>query len=120
MTVIDLPSAAGNADAVFGAQADADQALLWMWGEHDLVTAAGLRAVLDLLIDAWPRNDLTIDLRGVDFMDASTIGVFASARARLAARSRRLDLRAPSPWAVRLLDLCGIPAISLPGTRDDR
>jgi hypothetical protein len=47
-----------------------------------------------------------VDLSGVTFMDASTIGALVVAHDHLLADSRSLCVRNPSPRARRLLELC--------------
>ena len=79
--------------------------VVWVRGEHDVATRTHLAAVLDRaagLDDA----DVVVDLSGITFMDASTIGAVVEAHNHLRARSRSLCVRAPSPIARRLLDVC--------------
>jgi anti-sigma B factor antagonist len=81
--------------------------LVWVRGDHDIAT----REHLSLTLAQAARvddADIVADLSGVTFMDASTIGALVLARNGLRARSRALSLRAPSPRARRLLDLCGL------------
>lgn len=81
--------------------------VVWVGGEHDLATSVHLS---DTIAQAARLDDadIFVDLSGVTFMDASTIGVLVAARDRLRFRSRSLSVRAPSPRARRLLDLCGL------------
>jgi len=79
-------------------------------GEHDIATRAHLSATIARaaqLDDA----DILVDLSDVTFMDASTIGALVVARNSLRARARSLSVRAPSPRARRLLDLCGLAGL---------
>jgi anti-sigma B factor antagonist len=81
--------------------------VVWVRGEHDMATRAHLFVTIAQaarLADA----DIVVDLSGVTFMDASTVDAFVLARNRLRARSRSLSVRAPSPPARRLLELCGL------------
>ena len=80
--------------------------VVWVGGEHDLATRMHLMVTIARaarLDDA----DVVVDLSGVTFLDASTIGALVGARNRLrASSSRSLSVRAPSPPARRLLDVC--------------
>jgi anti-anti-sigma factor len=76
-------------------------------GEHDASTVHELASVLAHAI-ALEDRDVVVDLRGVRFMDASTIGVIVRAGLYLRARSRALTIRAPSPYAHRVATICGV------------
>ena len=83
--------------------------VVWVRGEHDITT----RVHLSVTIAQAARvddADIVVDLSGVTFMDASTIGTIIGARNRLrgSSTSRSLSVRAPSPRARRLLELCGL------------
>ena len=86
---------------------DAAYTVVWVGGEHDIATKVSLVAAI---AGAAQRDggDLLVDLSGVTFMDASTIGALVGSRNRLRPRSRSLELRAPSAPALRLLELCGL------------
>ena len=86
---------------------DADGSVVWLRGEHDLFTLAGLWETMARAI-AFDDGDVVVDLSAVDFMDASTIGVLVRARTLLGKRSRSLTLRTPSTRASRVLGLCGL------------
>jgi anti-sigma B factor antagonist len=80
---------------------------VWVRGEHDAATQVQLSTAL---VEAAGLDgaDIVVDLSGVTFMDASTIGTLVAARNRLRATARSLSVRAPSPPARRLLDVCGL------------
>lgn len=87
--------------------ADLLRTVVWVGGEHDVATRVNLAVTIAqaaVLDDA----DIVVDLSGVTFMDASTIGALIDARNGLRASSRSLWVRAPSPRARRVLDLCGL------------
>ena len=88
---------------------DAEPTVVRLRGEHDMSTAAALSDILDLAI-ALDR-DVMMDLGGVEFMAASTVGVILRARESLRLRSRSLALRSPSRCARRVLELCGLAAL---------
>ena len=76
-------------------------------GEHDLSTVTALSEMLARAI-AVDHGDLVLDLSGVQFLDAATVGVIVRAREFLGARSRCLSLRSPSRCASRVLRLCDV------------
>ncbi|MCD9625135.1 STAS domain-containing protein [Rhabdothermincola salaria] len=84
--------------------------MVWLRGDHHLGTRTRLSAAIAEAARA-DDADLVVDLSGVTFMDASTIGALVVARHHLRARSRSLCVRAPSPLARRLLDACGLVAL---------
>ena len=76
-------------------------------GEHDISTLSLLNGTLARAISA-DGAEVVVDLSGVTFLDASTIGALIRARNTLRQQSRSLTLRSPSRCAGRLLDLCGL------------
>jgi anti-sigma B factor antagonist len=88
-------------------ESDATCTVVWVRGEHDL---ASLVALSDTLARATALDDadLVVDLSGVAFMDASTLGAIVTARNGLRIDSRTLTLRAPSARADRVLRICGL------------
>jgi anti-sigma B factor antagonist len=82
-------------------------ALVWLRSEHDRATRATLSEAIGASVTLG-RGDLVIDLSGVTFMDASTVGVIVDARTGLRYRDRDLVLRDPSSCARRLIELCGL------------
>jgi anti-sigma B factor antagonist len=89
------------------AERDAHRTVVWLQGEHDVTTVAALSETMARAI-ALDDSDLVIDLSGVDFMDAATIGVIVRARDFLAQRSRSMSLRSPSTCARRIIDVCDL------------
>jgi anti-anti-sigma factor len=84
----------------------ADGPVLWLSGEHDRATRDVLRAELARAVSL--DRDLIVDMGGVEFLDASTIAVILEARTSAGLRSRALTVRAPSAFASRIFDLCGL------------
>lgn len=84
--------------------------LVRLRGEHDLATRAAVSATIGVRV-ALGRDDLVVDLSGVTFMDASTVGVIVEARAALRRRGRDVMLRDASSCARRLMELCGLTAL---------
>lgn len=96
---------------------DAGYTIVWVRGEHDIATKVSLAVAI---ARAAQRDDadLLVDLSEVTFMDASTIGALVGSRNRLRTRSQSLQLRAPSPPARRVLELCGVAHLVQPGAAD--
>jgi anti-anti-sigma factor len=88
--------------------------VVWLAGECDIATVGVITDTLDSAI-SLDDADLLVDLSGVTFIDAATIGVLIRGRQRLLGQSRILTLRSPSRPARRLLDLCGLTALVEPG-----
>ncbi|MEU6244095.1 STAS domain-containing protein [Streptomyces sp. NPDC047024] len=76
-------------------------------GEIDLLTAPGLAARLDTLTSR-PHPDLVLDLRPVEFIDCTGLGVLCRTRNRTRARQGRLRLVADSEEFLRLLRTTGL------------
>ncbi len=88
-------------------ETDVSHTVVLLRGEHDLSTVSLLTREFDRAI-AIGEGQLAIDLRRVDFMDATTVDVVLRASEHLARQGRTLVLRAPSNAARRLIDLCGL------------
>ena len=89
------------------AGADGERTVVQIWGEHDVATVAALSVTISLAV-ARSDGGLVLDLSGVDFMDAATVGVIVRTRMYLHAQARSLQLRSPSNSALRVIDLCGL------------
>lgn len=112
MTVVDLPAQATfNVDTATPATRvthdSGGGAVLWLSGEHDLATKTQLCEVLALEFSAHD-HDLIVDLSDVAFMDCSTVGALIAGKEWMTRQHRWMSVRAPSPCARRLLDLCGL------------
>jgi anti-anti-sigma factor len=79
-------------------------------GEYDVGTVAALSAILSRAI-ALDDADLVLDVSGVSFLDAATVGVIVRARLFLRNRSRGLLLRCPSRCVRRILDICDLTSL---------
>jgi anti-sigma B factor antagonist len=89
----------------------AQATVVWVAGEHDGGTRARLsRALYEA--GQLDDGDVIVDLSGVTFMDASTVGTLVGAGNLLRAQSRSLGLRSPSRAALRALELCGLADIA--------
>lgn len=86
-------------------RSDPERTVVWVRGEHDIATAQVLAEAMARAV-RLDDADVVVDLSGVDFMDASTVGAIIRTRNLLSTRSRALHVRAPSPPARRLLQVC--------------
>lgn len=87
-----------------------DPTVLWLRGEHDISTVAALSETMADAI-ALDDGDLVVDLSGVEFIGAATVGVIVRAHNLLRLRSRSLVVRSPTKSAKRMLDLCGLAGL---------
>jgi anti-anti-sigma factor len=94
------------------ATADCAHSVVWLRGQHDIATVSVVSETLSRAI-ALDDGPVVVDLSGVQFMGAATVGVLLRAREYLRRQSRALVLRSPSASAQRVLELCRLPP-SLP------
>jgi anti-anti-sigma factor len=94
--------------------------VVWLWGEHDISTDGALWLTLATAI-GLDGAGLILDLSGVEFIGASTLGLIARARDFLRQESASLTLRSPSALARRVICLCGLNDLLIPspGRRAD-
>jgi anti-sigma B factor antagonist len=90
-----------------GPAASDNRTVVVIRGEHDITTVDLLTETMGQAM-ALDDVDLVIDLSGVEFMDASTVGTLVGARNLLRARARALTLAVPSIPARRILELCDL------------
>ncbi len=101
------PSGSFNDAGSSFVEREGDHTIVWLRGEHDAATAAALSQTLLQTADL-DDGDLTVDLSGVGFMGAATVGVILHTRAVLGRRMQMLTLRSPSSCARLVLDLCEV------------
>jgi anti-sigma B factor antagonist len=82
-------------------------------GEIDLSSTESLRRCVEAGGDGW--ETVTLDMRGVTFMDASGISELVDARRGLLARHRKLELRNVTGEVRRVLELTGVMQDDLTG-----
>lgn len=92
------------------ARGETDCTVVWVRGEHDIATKVSVAVTIARAaqLDDVP---VLVDLSAVTFMDASTVGAIVGSRNRLRLRARSLELRAPSPRALRILELCRLTGL---------
>lgn len=88
-------------------RAGAAPIVVWLRGEHDAFNTSELADILARAI-ALDDADVVLDLSGVEFMGAATVGVIVRAREFLGARSRSLTLQSPPNIVRRILELCSV------------
>jgi anti-sigma B factor antagonist len=103
--------------ASFEASFVGKQAVLTIWGELDLLTEHEFRTFLAAVIDGEPGS-IELDLRQLNFMDASGVGVIAHGLERLRVRGRSLTIRSSSSMVFRVLQLTGFANLVSIGPRE--
>lgn len=99
------------------AETAGDRAIIWLKGEHDSATVKELTMLLTRSI-ALTRSDVVVDMSGVAFMGLAPLDVIVRAGDFLERHSRALVLRAPSPSAQLIFELCGIVSLLEPARAD--
>ena len=83
---------------------DADQTILHVRGDVDLLTAPTLHAAMNALVDQ-SHVDIVLELAGLTFMDASGLRVIADISTQLATSSRELIVRSAPSMTRRILEI---------------
>jgi anti-sigma B factor antagonist len=94
--------------------ADARPVVVELAGELDLATAPDLRDRLLAALEAarWhPSHTVTIDLAGVMFMDATSLGMIATAAARCEHAGGELRVRNANRIQHKMFRLFGLDAL---------
>lgn len=94
-------------------QRGSDIGVVWLRGDHDASTVDELTKTFAAALRGG-HAEVLVDLSGVTFMDASTVGVIAHYRTDLMRDGRSLKVRDPSASARRVLQLCGLQALCDP------
>jgi anti-anti-sigma factor len=89
---------------------DGQRTVVWLDGEHDVAT---LSVLADILRRATSSDDadVVVDLSGVTFFSAATLGELVTGRNALRRLSRSLMVRSPSKCARRVIDACGLTGL---------
>jgi anti-sigma B factor antagonist len=81
-------------------------------GEIDLYTAPKLQADLAGIVDAAaPAARVVIDMSGVEFCDSTGMNVLLSALRQVRERGGELELAAPRPATMKILQVTGLDAV---------
>jgi anti-sigma B factor antagonist len=113
MTLVESSPTVFRQDLVLPRQVADPRTVVWDDGEQDMGTAGKLWERLDRAI-VFGDGDVVLDMSGVTFLDASTIGVVVRACRHLRQRSRSLAVRPPSTCARRLFELCDLADLITP------
>jgi anti-sigma B factor antagonist len=97
-------------DLGVGVELSGDLAVLTLRGEVDTWTAPMLGAALHEVIDSGCRY-VVLDLADLEFVDASGLGVMATAARRLRLRRGALTVRSPPAMVNRILALTGLDSV---------
>jgi anti-anti-sigma factor len=92
---------------------EAGPTVVWLWGEHDLSIDDAPCLTLARAI-ALDSAGLVLDLEGVEFIGASTLGIIIRAREFLRRRSASLTVRCPSALVRRVISACGLDDLLSP------
>lgn len=109
-----LDTAARHSSAEAPVWREGDRTVVRLDGEHDIATLSLLADLLGRAIEA-DDADLVVDLSGVTFFSAATIGSLMRFRNSMRRQSRDLVLRSPSRCASRVLVACGLTGLLEPG-----
>ena len=94
------------ADLVLESRESDEGAAVVVRGEVDMATAPQLRDALVALVDGGATR-ITLDCRGLEFLDSSGIGVLIAVRKRLG-DDGSLTLEAPPAHVRKVLELTGV------------
>lgn len=89
------------------------KAVVWLRGDHNLSSADSLSTAITSA--AAYGTDIAVDLRGVEFMDSTTLHAILRARVAVEAQGLAVTVRQPSRVARLLLDTCGFDHLIEPG-----
>lgn len=85
--------------------AEGDTTVIWLTGDQDVAVVEALRAAM--LAERGRPAFVVVDLRGVTFIDISTVQALTDAVLESRRTEWALTLRAPSLCVLRMLELCG-------------
>ncbi len=102
-----IPPEEETIDIHLDARREGRWTVLEVKGEVDLFTAPKLKERAIDVIDEG-TTALALDLRGVDFMDSTGLGVLIGTLRRLSERDGQLLLVAPQPAVLRVLTVTGL------------
>ncbi len=78
-------------------------------GEFDVAAVADVQQAISSAVSlAETPPHLVVDLSEVAFLDASMLGVLVAARHSLRARAGDLVITGVTPWALRIIEICGL------------
>ena len=87
------------------------RAVALLSGEIDHHSSRTAREQLDSYIITAQPTELTMDFRGITFMDSSGIGLIMGRSKLMRECGGRLEVRSPQPYIRRVLKLAGVERI---------
>ena len=87
--------------------AEGDRRVAWLSGELDWAASPWLAEALAETTGTW-RQRLVLDLSHLDFLDAAGLGAIVRVRNTMSSHAGELTLRAPSPFAAKVLAITGL------------
>lgn len=96
---------------------DGERMVVWLEGEHDIATVFGLADALEKATSSSDA-DVIVDLSGVTFIGAATVGVLLRGLDALRRQSRSLTLREPSRCATRVIEVFGLSGLVEAGSTE--
>ena len=108
------PASGGMVPAVelnVSSRSQGDHVVVTAAGEIDLYTAPKLQADLAGIIDATPAARVVIDMSGVEFCDSTGMNVLLSALRQVRERGGELELAAPRPAVMKILQVTGLDTV---------
>jgi anti-sigma B factor antagonist len=89
-----------------------DHAIVIAAGEIDLYTAPRLHSELAAVIDnAAPASRIVVDMSGVEFCDSTGMNVLLSSLRQARERGGELELAAPRPAVMKILQVTGLDSV---------
>jgi anti-sigma B factor antagonist len=88
-----------------------DHAIVIAAGEIDLYTAPRLHSELAAVIDNAPASRIVVDMSGVEFCDSTGMNVLLSSLRQARERGGELELAAPRPAVMKILQVTGLDSV---------
>jgi len=88
-----------------------DHTIVIAAGEIDLYTAPRLHSELAAVINAAPASRIVVDMSGVEFCDSTGMNVLLSSLRQARERGGELELAAPRPAVMKILQVTGLDSV---------
>jgi anti-anti-sigma factor len=94
----------------FTAERRDDTVVVELAGQFDMAATFKLEPALERLTRETATTALVVDMRGVEFIDSSALGLLLATRQRLQTEDVRFRVANPSRAVQRLVELTGVGA----------